>query len=208
MRLRTRGGIKRPDHRLDRADAGRSDREILRAQADQRHGLQRPSGHFAADAHRHLGRPRRVEHPLQEPQDRRAQPVVALREPRIGAVGGKQELGKVVRPDRQEIDPRKELVEHLGKRGHFHHRAEFDLRRQFAMRLARPVDLLLEQSARFFIFPGFGDHREHHAQDLAAGRLDQRPRLRPHQRRAVERQPQRAPAHRGVFGLVVDIVGR
>ena len=40
----------------------------------------------------------------QEAQDRRAQPVVALGQPRIGAVGGEQELGQIVGADRQEID--------------------------------------------------------------------------------------------------------
>ncbi len=45
-----------------------------------------------------------VEHALEEAQDRRAQPVVALRQPRVGAVGGEQELGEIVGADRQEID--------------------------------------------------------------------------------------------------------
>ena len=78
---------------------------------------------------------------------------------------------------------------------------------QLAMRLARPFDLLLEQGARLLIFPRLGDHREHHPQHLAARRLDQRPRLRLHQGRAVERQAQRAPAHRRILGLLLGIVG-
>ena len=36
-------GIERADHRLDRADRGRSDRELLDPEPDQRHRLQRPA---------------------------------------------------------------------------------------------------------------------------------------------------------------------
>ena len=81
-------------------------------------------GHFAANADRHVGGARGVEDALEETQDRRAQPVVALREPRVGAVGGEQELGQVVGADREEIDPRQQLVEHFGEARHLEHGAE------------------------------------------------------------------------------------
>ena len=74
---------------------------------------QTPSGHlmFVGGA----------DDPAQEAQDRRRQPVVALGEARVGAVGGEQELGEVVGADREEIELRQQHVEHLGERGHFEH---------------------------------------------------------------------------------------
>ena len=54
-RVRIAAGVQRADHRLDRSDGGRRDRELLDAEADQRHRLQRPAAHLAAHAHRHTG---------------------------------------------------------------------------------------------------------------------------------------------------------
>src|SRR6185295_2105275 len=49
--------------------------------------------HLAANPRRHAMGPGGIEDALQESQDRRAQPVVALGQTRVRAVGGEQELG-------------------------------------------------------------------------------------------------------------------
>src|SRR3546814_16587466 len=77
--------------------------------------LQRAPPHLAAHAHRHLMVFAGAHHAVQETQYGDAQPVVALRQPWVGAVGGDQELRQVGGADGQEIQPdRKSVVE--GKR--------------------------------------------------------------------------------------------
>ena len=81
------------------------------------------------------------------------QPVVAFGELGIGAVGGEQELGKVVGADRQEIELGQQQVELFGERRHFEHRAIADLGRQLLAAAVEPGALRLEQGARLVEFP-------------------------------------------------------
>ena len=101
----------------------------------------------------------------QEAQDRRAEPVIALGEARVGAVGGEQELGKVIGADRQEIDPRQQHGRAFrpGSAPRASRRIRSALG-QAPLGVPGPFDLLLEQGAGFLIFPWLGDHREHDAQ--------------------------------------------
>src|SRR5690606_18237711 len=80
------------DQLLDRADRGRSYRQPRDPEAEQRQRLEPPSAHLAAYAELHRVAGRGRDDTAQEPQDRRAEPVVTLRELRIGAVGREQEL--------------------------------------------------------------------------------------------------------------------
>src|SRR5206468_1232840 len=133
-----------PDHCLERPNPGRSDRKIFCTNADQRHGFQGPAGHFTANPSRDARVARLVEDSLEEPQNGRAEPVVSLSKTWVGAIGSEQKLCEVVGPDRDEIDLRKQLVEHFGKARHLKHRAELDALGKLAMAAPRPFHLLLE----------------------------------------------------------------
>ncbi|PAV93009.1 hypothetical protein WR25_01598 [Diploscapter pachys] len=113
-------------HRLDRADRGGGNRQAVDAQADQRHRLHRPPAHLAAHPQVDARFAAWPDDARQEAQDRWAQPVIAFGEPRVGAIGGKQELRQVVGADRQEVEIGQQQVELLGERGHFQHRAIAD----------------------------------------------------------------------------------
>src|SRR3546814_4569213 len=66
----------------------------------------------------------RLHPPRDEAHHRRGQPVVAFGEPRMRAVGGKEELGQIIGADRQEVEMRQQQVERLGKPRHLEHRSE------------------------------------------------------------------------------------
>src|SRR3546814_18272084 len=86
-----------------RADARRSDRQPLDPRAEQGHRLERPPTHLAADAERDLAAVDRLHHPCDKAHHGRREPVIALGEPGVRAVGGEEEPGQGVGAARQEI---------------------------------------------------------------------------------------------------------
>src|SRR3546814_7499928 len=66
--------------------------------------LERPPTHLAADAERDLAAVDRLHHPCDKAHHGRREPVIALGEPGVRAVGGEEELGQVVGADRQELE--------------------------------------------------------------------------------------------------------
>ena len=148
-----------------------------------------------------------MNHPLEEPQDRRAKPVITLGQLGIGAIGGEQELGQVIGADRQEAEARQQHVEHLGQRGDFEHRAEMDALGQQLLLRAQIGELFVEHRLGRIELPWLGDHREHDIERAPGRGFEQRARLHLHQPFAFERESQRAPAHRRVLVLRGDFRG-
>ena len=162
-------GIERADHRLDRADRGRRDREIVDADADQRHRLQRPAAHLAAQPDRHVGR-------------------VGLRRRRAsGSAGSPGSASRSARPAAGRRGRRRTGIgsgrwcRSTGNRpaaaaGRAFRRGSA-LRASRRIRSARgswPLATCRAQAscssnkrARLLIFPRLGDHREHHPQHAA-----------------------------------------
>ena len=103
---------------------------------------------------------------------------------------------------------RQQHVEHLGERRHFEHRAVAD---RFGSGLLARASQARCRSTIFLRrveLPRLRDHREHDVERLARGRLEQRARLRLHQPVALEREAQRAPAHRRILLLAADLAAQ
>ena len=103
--LLERGGVDAAQHRLHRPDLAGRQREVADAEADQRHGLERPARHLAADREPHARRPAA----LGPCRGRSSRPAARARRsgrPAPGCpVAGEQELEQVVAADRDEVDP-------------------------------------------------------------------------------------------------------
>ena len=80
-------------------------REVVDAEPDQGHGLERPARHLAAHRQPHARTAAALDHVVEEAQGRRREHVVAVDQGRVAAVAGEQELEQVVAADRQEVDP-------------------------------------------------------------------------------------------------------
>ena len=135
----------------------------------------------------------------QRAQPRQGDGVIGLGDARIGAVGGIEEHDEVVRADRDEIGFGQHAVEFPQQRRHFDHGADLEFRRRRLARADQPVELELDHSLGLDELPGLGDHGDEDLHRPAIGGRQQRPDLRAQQARPVEREAQRAEAHRRVL---------
>src|SRR5262245_5275162 len=107
-----------------------------------------------------------VDNRLYRPKYRWAQRIVALGKPRIAAIGSEQELGEVVRPDRNEVKLAKELVKLPDDRRNLDHRPKLDCLGQHMAARCNVLLLAFHEllgGAKLF---DFGDHWEHHPEVL------------------------------------------
>ena len=166
-------GVERADHRLDRADRGRGDRQPARCRSrsapSPRAGA-RPSRRRRRAAPRACPRPSTIR--AQEAQDRRATASRSAR-PACGLArsAANRNWVRSLVPIERKSSLGQQHVEHLGERRHLEHRAVADLRRQ---RLAAPGEpgALLPRTdrPRLVELPGLGDHREHDVERRARRR--------------------------------------
>ncbi len=126
--------------------------------------------------------------PLEKTEDRGAHPVVAFGQFGIGAIGGEQELGKVVGPDREERQPGQHQIERFRQSGHFEHGTKADLFGQPLAAVLEPGELFVEYFLGGIEFPWLADHREHDVERAPRRGFEQRARLRLEQPAAFERQ--------------------
>ena len=143
---------------------------------------------------------------LEEAKDRRAQPVVAFGQAGIGAVGGEQELGEIVGPDRQEIDSAAAAGRAFrpAKAPPASRRTRRAL--EAAASVLRAQAICSSNSSRASSYSQGSDTIGNMTRrTLPPEGLEQRTGLRLHQRRAIQRQPERAPSHGRVLCLVADV---
>ena len=145
---------------------------------------------------------------LEHAQHRRGEGIEALGDALVAAVGGVEELQQVVRADRQEVDALDQLVELIEQRRHLDHGADLDPVRQLVAVAAQMGQLALDQPLGLVEFLDRGDHREHQLEVAPAGRAQQRADLGAQQARAVEAEPDRAPAERRVLLFLVAHIGQ
>ena len=126
----------------------------------------------------------------------------------VAAVGRVEELREIVGPDRQEIDPRQQLVELEQERGHFDHDADLDALGQSVPVPPQMGELVFDHRLGLIEFIDHGDHREHEFERAPARGAQQRADLAAHQAGAVEAEPDRAPAERGVFLFQAAHIGQ
>ncbi len=186
-------------HFLDRPDGRRRHRKPRHADGHQRQRLDRPPRQLAAHGDRHRIALGHVDDVTQRPQPRHRDRIIGLVDPRIGAVGGVEEHDQVVRSDRDEIRLGQHMVELEQQRRHLDHGADLELARRRVAGADQPLELELHHPLGLDEFPGLGDHRHENLHRTAVGRRQQRAHLRAQQAGAIERQPQRAKAHRRVL---------
>ena len=145
---------------------------------------------------------------LEDAQHRHRQLVEPRVDPRIAAIGGEQELGEVVGADREEIDPLQQRVELVEQRRHLDHGADLDALGELVAVAAQIGQFALDQLLALVELLDRRHHGEHQLELAVRRRPQQRPNLAAQQRRAVEAEPDRAPAERGVLLLDVAHVGQ
>ena len=145
---------------------------------------------------------------MQQLQEPGREHVVAVGDARVAAVRGEHELEQVVAADRQEIDQRQQRIELPHQPRHFHHGADPKPAGQRGAALAGAGELDVEQMFGGLELGDLGDHREHDAELAPGGGADHRAKLLAQHARAVEPNPDRAPAHGGVLVDVFAEVGQ
>ena len=174
---------------------------VRKPNADQRHRLDRPARHLAADRER---RPRRGggAHDHVEAEERaRRQIVIAVGDARIAPVPGEQELRQVVAADRQEIEPPAQgSAAARPGRGPRAWRPALSSPGSVTPR-ARARSISSRRMAAAAAVRRPGDHREHDIQPAPVGGQDQGAQLLAQHRGRSSADADRPPAHRRVFLL-------
>ena len=200
--------IEGAQHGLHRADGRGHHGHRGEPHADEAHGLQRAAAQLAAERHGLVVLSRLLDDQPHGAKCCGAQRIITPGKLGVAAVGGEEELHKIVGPNRSEVDERQQMVELPEQRRDLDHGAELQRRRQLVAALEKMLLLEFHHLDGAPVFLDVGDHREHDLHRLAFRRHHQRAQLQAEKGRTIKRHADRTPAKGRVLLLGLAKIGQ